>query len=153
MKRLIFVMAIGATVVAVPASAQEAAGHGRPGWGHHEQTRAEALQRADMLFQLMDTNRDGLVTKAEAEQALAEFEASRGGIERTGSRMQRMLDQVFASAQSLSLQQFEAQALARFDAEDLNHDGKISADERQQARGEPSQRPPGEQSDTKSTPQ
>jgi hypothetical protein len=32
------------------------------------------------------------------------------------------------------LQQFEAQQLARFDAMDLNHDGTVTAAERQQAR-------------------
>jgi len=153
MKRLIIAIAFGAALVAVPASAQEATGQNRRGWGHHDQTRAEAQQRADMLFQLMDVNRDGLVTKAEADQALAQLKASRSGDERGGSRMQRMLDQAFGSAQSLSLEQFEAQALERFDAEDLNHDGKISADERQQARGQPSSRQPGEQSDRKSAPQ
>jgi hypothetical protein len=48
--------------------------------------------------------------------------------------MQRMIDEAFGSAQSLTLQQFEAQALARFDAMDLNHDGVVTAAERQQAR-------------------
>lgn len=128
MEKLIFAIALGAAVVSVPAVAQ---GFG----GRHDQTRTEAQQRADMLFEMMDTNRDGVVTKAEAGQALAQFQASRGdGEGRRGGRMQRMLDQAFGSAQSLTLQQFEGQALARFDAEDLNHDGKITADERQQAR-------------------
>ncbi len=47
-----------------------------------------------------------------------------------------MIDQAFAASQSLTLQQFEAQALARFDAQDLNHDGTVTAAERQQARGQ-----------------
>ena len=37
-------------------------------------------------------------------------------------------------AQSITLQQAEAQALARFDRDDLNHDGVVTAAERQQAR-------------------
>ena len=32
-----------------------------------DQTRAEAQQRADMLFQMLDANKDGTVTKAEAD--------------------------------------------------------------------------------------
>ncbi len=44
-----------------------------------DQTRAEAQQRADMMFQMMDTNKDGTVTKAEADQALAQFQSMRGG--------------------------------------------------------------------------
>ncbi len=45
-----------------------------------------------------------------------------------------MIDRMFGDAQSLTLQQAEAQALARFDREDLNHDGTVTAAERQQAR-------------------
>jgi hypothetical protein len=41
---------------------------------------------------------------------------------------------MFAGAQSITLQQAETQALAHFDAMDLNHDGKVSAAEREQAR-------------------
>jgi hypothetical protein len=45
-----------------------------------------------------------------------------------------MIAQAFGDAQSVTLQQFEAKALARFDAQDLNHDGTVTAAERQQAR-------------------
>jgi hypothetical protein len=129
MKKLIFAIAFGAAVVSTPVLAQRFG-------GGHDQTRAEAQQQADMIFQMMDANHDGVVTKAEAEQALAQFEASRGSQNggRGGGRMQRMIDEAFGSAQSLTLQQFEAQALARFDAMDLNHDGVVTAAERQQAR-------------------
>jgi len=91
-------------------------------------------------FVAMDTNKDGTVTKAEADQALAQFQSMRGGDNggRGGGRMQRMIDEAFAGAPSLTLQQFEAQALARFDAADLNHDGVVTAAERQQARGQQS---------------
>jgi Ca2+-binding EF-hand superfamily protein len=132
MKKAIFAIAIGAAVVSTPALAQ---GYG----GGRDQTRAEAQQRADMMFQMMDSNKDGTVTKAEAEQALAQFQAMRGGDDnnaRGGGRMQRMMDQAFATSQSLTQAQFEAQALARFDAMDLNHDGTVTAAERQQARAQ-----------------
>lgn len=125
MKKLIVAMAAGAAAIFSPALAQ-----GRGGRGH-DQTREEARQRADMIFQMIDANRDGVVTRAEAEQAAANF-AGRGGGH--GGKMQRMIDQVFATAPSVTLQQFEGMMLARFDAEDLNHDGVLTADERQQAR-------------------
>lgn len=133
MKKLLVTIALGASLVSTPALAQAPQGGG---FMQRDQTRQEAQQRADMLFQMLDANHDGMVTRAEAEQALAQLSASRGGDSggRGGGRMQRMIDQGFASSQSLTLQQFEAQALARFDAQDLNHDGVVTAAERQQLR-------------------
>ena len=128
MKKLLVMVALGATFVSAPALAQ---GLG----GGRDQTRAEAQQRAEMLFGMLDSNHDGIVTRAEAQQVATQFEAQRGGDNgRGGGRIQRMLDQAFKSADSLTLQQFEAQALARFDAQDLNHDGVVTAAERQQLR-------------------
>jgi len=88
------------------------------------------------MFQMMDANKDGTVTKAEADQALAQFAARAGGDggQGGGGRMQRMLDQAFGTAQSLTLQQFEGLSLTRFDAMDLNHDGTVTAAERGQVR-------------------
>ena len=136
MTKLLVMAAIGAAMVATSAAAQQGPGGGRGGW-MKDQTRQEAQQRADMMFQMLDANKDGVVTKAEAEQALAQFQAARGGDSgRGGGRMQRMIEQGFASSPSLTLQQFEAQARARFDAQDLNHDGTVTAAERQQARAQ-----------------
>ena len=104
-----------------------------------DQTRAEAQQRADMMFQMLDTNKDGTVTKAEAETALAQFQAARGGDEQGGrgaGRMQRMIDGAFGASQTLTKAQLEAQVLARFDAMDLDHNGTVTAAERQQLRAQ-----------------
>ena len=134
MTRLLVTIALGATIIGSPALAQQGGG-----FAQRDQTRAEAQQRADMLFQMLDANKDGSVTKAEADQALAQFQAMRGddnGGGRGGNRMQRIIDQAFGSAQSLTLQQFEAQALARFDASDLDHNGTVTAAERQQLRAQ-----------------
>ena len=134
MKKLIVVaIALGAAAASYPLLAQAPGGYGG---GQREQTRAEVKQRADMIFQMMDINHRGLVTRQEAEQALAQFEASRGGGDggKRGGMMQRMLDQLFANSPSVTLQQVEAQALARFDAQDLNHDGVVTPEERQQFR-------------------
>jgi Ca2+-binding EF-hand superfamily protein len=143
MRKVIFAIAFGAAIVSAPVMAQDAGGRG--GWMQRDQTRAEAQQRADMMFQMMDANRDGTVTKAEAEQALAQFQAMRGGDNngaRGSGRMQRMIDQAFTTAQSMTQAQFEAQALARFDAMDLNHDGTVTAAERQQLREQRTQTQP-----------
>jgi hypothetical protein len=137
MQKLIVTFALGAAFITTPALAQAPGGAG--GYMQRDQTRAEAQQRADMMFQMLDTNKDGMVTKAEAEAALAQIQAARGGNDQGGrgaGRMQRMLDQAFGTAQSLTLQQFEALSLARFDAQDLNHDGTVTAAEREQLRAQ-----------------
>jgi hypothetical protein len=45
-----------------------------------------------------------------------------------------MIERMFGDAKSLTLQQAEAEALSRFERDDLNHDGIVTADERRQAR-------------------
>ena len=134
MKTLIVTMALGAGLIAAPAVAQAPGG----GWGQRDQTRAEAQQRADMMFQMLDANKDGIVTRAEAEQALAQFQGGEDGGQGAGRgrMMQRMVEQLFATAPSVTRQQFEALLLARFDAMDLNHDGTVTAAERQQFRAQ-----------------
>lgn len=100
-------------------------GGGQGGWMRHDMTRDEAKQRADMMFERMDSNQDGVLTKDEATQAASQWGGGRGG---------DMIDRMFGDAQSLTLPQFEARSLARFDAEDSNHDGTVTAAEREQAR-------------------
>ena len=104
MIKLIIAIALGAAAVSAPALAQAPGGQG--GWGQADQTRAEAKQRADMMFQMLDSNHDGVVTKQEAEQALAQFQASRGGEGSGGSggggMMQRMLEGCFANSPSVT---------------------------------------------------
>ena len=126
MKRLLVTAALGATIISTQAFAQQGAAGERGGSMQQDMTRQQAQQRADSMFQQFDTNHDGTVTREEAEQAISQF----GG----GERAQRMLDRLFAGAQSVTLQQFETQSLARFDRDDLNHDGTVTSAERQQAR-------------------
>lgn len=120
MKTLLATIALGATVISTQAGAQI------PGTGRPDMTRQQAQQMADRMFQRMDLNHDGVVTRAEAEQAAQQF----GG----GKRIERRIDSAFGTAQSLTLQQFEAESLAQFDRDDLNHDGVVTAAEREQAR-------------------
>ena len=133
MKMILATMTLAAAAISTPVLGQDGGGGG---WMQRDQTRAEAQQRADRMFQMLDANKDGSVTKAEAQAALDQFQAARGGDGngRGGGRIQRMIDQAFATSPSVTLQQFEAQALARFDAQDLNHDGTVTAAEREQMR-------------------
>jgi hypothetical protein len=121
-------LALGALMTTTPALAEHGGGRG---WGQRDMSRAQAQQMADMLFQRLDLNHDGTVTRQEAEQAAAAFTGDAG--QGTG-RAEHMIDRIFGDAQSVTQAQAEAQALARFDRDDLNHDGVVTAAERQQAR-------------------
>ena len=88
-----------------------------------DMTRQQAQQFADSLFKRLDTNHDGTITRPEAD-AVVQAAGGRG----------HMVERTFGTAQSLTLAQFEAAALALFDADDSNHDGTVSAAEREQAR-------------------
>jgi len=135
MNKLMMTLMLSAAMISTPVLAQQG---GERGGFMRDQTRAEAQQRADMMFQMLDSNKDGTVTKAEAQAALEQFEAARGDDDsgRGANRMQRMIDQAFGTSQSLTLQQFEAAALNRFDAQDLDHNGTVTAAERQQLRAQ-----------------
>jgi Ca2+-binding EF-hand superfamily protein len=128
MNRLLVTIALGASIVSTQALAQQGGGDGR-GWAQRDMTRAEAKERADSIFQRLDVNHTGVVTRQQAEQAAQQMGFG-------GERAQKMIDRAFGTAQSLTLQQFEAQELARFDRDDLNHDGTVTAAERQQVRAE-----------------
>jgi uncharacterized cupredoxin-like copper-binding protein len=121
MKRLLAAAALGAAIVSTQAAARD-----HDAAMTQDITRQQAQDLAETMFQRIDANHDGIVTRQEAEEAAARF----GG----GERADRMIERMFAGAQSLTLQQAETQALARFDRDDLNHDGVVTAAERQQAR-------------------
>ena len=144
MTKYLFIAAAAVAALASPAQAQDQAqapAHAAPqsglrgNWLQADMTRQQAQQRADMLFQRLDANHDGVLTRPEAEQAAAQMGGGQGG--QSGGRFAaRMMDRLFAQGDSVTQAQFQAQALARFDRQDLNHDGVVTADERQQARGQ-----------------
>jgi glycine/D-amino acid oxidase-like deaminating enzyme len=124
MKKLIIMGAIGVAVASTQAGAQAPA-QAPPTQSAlpQDMTRQQAQQFSDSMFQRLDTNHDGTLTRQEAEAVVQQM-GGRG----------HMIERTFGTAQSLTLTQFEAAALARFDAEDTNHDGVVSAAERDAAR-------------------
>ena len=110
----------------------------RGGWMQADMTRQKAQQMADGLFQQLDLNHDGTLTRQEADQARSAIGGGGGG-----DRATRMIARLFGDAQAISQAQFEAQALARFDRQDLNHDGTVTAAERQQVRAAREAQQPG----------
>jgi hypothetical protein len=132
MKTLLVTIALGAAMISTQAQAEDGGGSngGRNGgWAQRDMTRAQAQQMAEGMFQRFDLNHDGTVDRQEAEQARTQMGFG-------GERVEKMIARTFGDAQSLTLQQFEAQALSRFDRDDLNHDGTVTAAERQQVRAQ-----------------
>ena len=132
MTKSLFIAAAAVLALATQAPAQAAQGERGGGWMQRDMTRQQTQQMTDMMFQRLDLNRDGVLTRQEAEQGAAQMGGGEQG--RGGGRAERMIARLFGDQQSVTLAQAEAQALARFDAQDLNHDGVVSAAEREQAR-------------------
>src|SRR4051794_36649996 len=123
MQKLIVTLALGAAMISTPALAQD--GNRGGAFMQRDQTRAEAQQRADTMFQMLDANKDGTVTNAEADEALAQFQAARGDDDNGGrgaGRMQRMIHQGLCTAQALTQAQVEEVRPARVAAAGLHHD-------------------------------
>jgi hypothetical protein len=129
MKKLLVTIALGATTISTQALAQDAGSGRTGGWAQRDMTRSQAQQMADSMFQRFDLNHDGTVSRQEAEQARTQMGFA-------SERVEKMIARTFGDAQALTLQQFEAQALSRFDRDDLNHDGTVTAAERQQVRAQ-----------------
>ena len=121
MKTVTFAVALGAAIISAGAGAKAA---GSP---REDVTRQQVQQMVDSMFARFDANHDGVLTRAEADQAIAKMSSS-------GGRASRKVGQLFGNAPSITRAQAEAAAMARFDAQDLNHDGVVSVAERQQAK-------------------
>lgn len=118
-----------------PAFAQEPSG-GRP---RPAQSREEAEQRAQMVFEQLDADHDGLITQSEIDA----FTKVMGDNARMIGRVTRLFAEADANHDGkLSAAEAKAHADAAFDAADTNHDGILSPEERQAAREKSAARNP-----------
>ncbi|MEI9926672.1 MAG: ca2+ sensor protein [Sphingomonas sp.] len=142
MKKTIVAAALGATLVASAAFAQD--GQERPRWGdpleradaNHDGvvTKDEVLADVGARFAKLDANHDGKISAEEREAyagAMRERMAQRG----PGGPGGRGMGRVDTDGDgTISLAEMQAQATERFDRVDTNHDGKIDQAERDAAR-------------------
>src|SRR5262245_21968737 len=138
MNRPILAFASIAATLASPGAAHPLARPTRPEWTI---TREEAFQRADRLFEMLDVNHDGVLTRREAEMAGAALRAERAetGIDVApgiGAHTARYFEHRFAGARVITREQFEQAMLDHFDQLDRDHDGVLTAKERGEARSE-----------------
>ncbi|MBJ6122546.1 EF-hand domain-containing protein [Sphingomonas mollis] len=109
--------------VAAPLSAQE--------------TRASAAAKFSREFAASDTNKDGVLTRAEVQARIGTMAAGNKKLDPVHTK--RLSDLWFTRADANKdgkVTQAEAQALltATFDAYDANRDGKVGTDERAAAK-------------------
>jgi Ca2+-binding EF-hand superfamily protein len=103
------------------------------------------------MFDRMDTNRDGSISRQEFNAAHAQMQERHVMIMKDGAGRHgggRMAEHLFGMADAnhdgrVSLQEAETAALAHFDRIDANHDGKITPEERMQAHGKMRPHQPG----------
>jgi prophage DNA circulation protein len=133
--KLLATLALGATILSAPsvgaASSDRAA--------DHDITRPMAVQRADRLFTLLDTDHEGVLTRDEARAAGSRLMAQRlaTGEDRApgiGGHTLKYFEHALESASSVNRRQFEQVMLAHFDQMDTDHDGILTAAERQEGR-------------------
>ena len=95
------------------------------------QTKAEAEQRAQMVFEQLDANHDGAITQDE----IATFTKMMGDNPRIVGRVTSMFAEADANHDGkLTAAEAKARADAAFDAADTDHDGVLSPEERQAAK-------------------
>jgi Ca2+-binding EF-hand superfamily protein len=115
-------------LIVTPAFAQDGqGGHSMPA----SQTKAEAEERVQMVFDQLDTNHDGFITQDEVDA----FTKMMGNNPRITGRVTKMFVESDANHDGkLSAAEAKAHADAAFDAADTNHDGVLSPEERQASR-------------------
>jgi hypothetical protein len=111
MKKVLFTVALGAMILSTQAGAQST---GAPGvQPPPEASGQHAVQMADEMFQRFDLNHDGVITRDEANQALAQLASGQSG--KPSRRTERMIERMFANTQTVTEPQLEAMALAQVD--------------------------------------
>lgn len=116
-------------LIVTPAAAQEAEALRSNGLA--AQSKEEAEQRAQMVFEQLDANHDGVVTQDEVDA----FTKLTGNNPRIVARVTRLFAEADANHDGkVSAAEAKTRADAAFDAADTNHDGILSPEERQASR-------------------
>lgn len=90
---------------------------------------------ASEMFDRTDANHDGMISRDEWNAGAAKMAEMHGGQGMRGRPMMRHMGMMADTDgdRTISREEFQKRALQHFDRVDANHDGKISAAEREQA--------------------
>ncbi len=134
MKTIAIVAALG--VLAIPAFALASAPQDFHGGHGGNLTRQQAADRADQIFARADSNRDGRLTRAEAQQAhqqLAGTHRPNSGGGHAGRGGHGFFETMFGKRGAVTKADFRKQHLTLFARLDRNRDGVVGAAEHQAA--------------------
>ena len=99
-----------------------------------EQAKPSKRHPSSSLLRLGDANKDGILTRAEFDSAVASGKLKPHHSKMRGSQLARSFDSADANRDGrLSLEEARQATLERFDAADSNRDGVLTPDERRQA--------------------
>ena len=131
-------MLISVAALAAAITASQPAGPAERPTTQPSLTREQVRERADQLFDRFDLNHDGFVTRGEAHLLGGKLMLLRAATGRDqapgiGGHTLRFLKHRFAGLEAVTKPQFEAAFLAHFDQMDVNHDGILTAAERDEA--------------------
>src|SRR5690242_4796631 len=99
-----------------------------------EQAKPSKRHPSSSLLRLGDANKDGILTRAEFDTAVASGKLKPHHSKMRGSQLVRLFDSADANRDGrLSLDEARQAMLQRFDAADANRDGVLTPDERRQA--------------------
>lgn len=130
--KLLATLALGAATLSAPSVASTSS----VSTTGPDVTRPMAVQRADRLFALLDTDHDGILTRDEARVAGARLMAERmasghDAAPGIGGHTLKYFEHALETSSSVDRRQFEQVMLAHFDQMDRNHDGILTSAERQ----------------------
>ena len=116
------------------ALSSPALAHLSPPLAGGEITRQEAVVRADRLFDALDANHDGILTRGEAmrEGKLLRAERASTGVDVApgiGGHTERFFERRFVGERTITRRAFYQAMVDHFDRMDRNHDGVLTPDE------------------------
>lgn len=138
MKTYKIFVAVSAAALSALALAQAPTGQHAPHQG--DTNRDQASEHASHIFAKLDINRDGQLTRAEAQSAHEKMRSAGMGdhgqaqAQHAGkaNRHQAMFERMFDGKGSISLAEFQAAAIAHFDRLDGDKNGIVTTREHQE---------------------
>lgn len=133
MKTTFILAALG--VLAIPAFALASTPQELHGAHDGNVTRQQAAERADQMFRRADANRDGQVTRTEAQRVHQQMSGNQqqNGGGHASRRAHGFFETMFGNRRAVNQAEFRRQHLTLFARMDRNRDGVVAPEEHRQS--------------------